>query len=219
LEKFNLLFAGIFAVEMLLRLLSMGFKIYFKGHWFNFFDAIIVISSFIDITISEVLINESTKIKNSGSVFTALRAFRLLRVFKLAKSWKRFQLLLETMAHTLKDVASFSILLMLFTFILTLLGMELFANKMKLDPITNYVDLENGVSPEVNFDNFINAFSAVFIILTNDGTSGIYYNLYRTVSSYTSTIYIIILILIGQKVILNLFIAILLQNFDEGALR
>jgi hypothetical protein len=59
----------------------------------------------------------------------------------------------------------------------------------------------------------------VFIILTNDGTSGIYYNLYRSVSSYTSTIYIIIMILIGQKVILNLFIAILLQNFDEGALR
>jgi hypothetical protein len=97
--------------------------------------------------------------------------------------------------------------------------MELFANKMKLDPITNYVDMENGISPEVNFDNFINAFSAVFIILTNDGTSGIYYNLYRTVSSYTSTIYIVIMILIGQKVILNLFIAILLQNFDEGALR
>jgi hypothetical protein len=181
LEKLNLLFAGIFAVEMLLRLLSMGFKIYFTGHWFNFFDAIIVVSSFIDITISEVLINESEKIKNSGSVFTALRAFRLLRVFKLAKSWKRFQLLLETMAHTLKDVASFSILLMLFIFILTLLGMELFANKMKLDPITNYVDMENGISPEVNFDNFINAFSAVFIILTNDGTSGIYYNLYRTI--------------------------------------
>ena len=75
--------------------------------------------------------------------------------------------------------------------------MELFANKMKLDPITNYVDMENGISPEVNFDNFINAFSAVFIILTNDGTSGIYYNLYRTVSSYTSTLFIVILILIG----------------------
>ena len=97
--------------------------------------------------------------------------------------------------------------------------MELFANKVKLDPITGYVDLDNGVSPEVNFDTFINAFSTVFIILTNDGTSAIYYNLYRTVSSYTSTIYILIMILIGQKVILNLFIAILLQNFDEGALR
>jgi hypothetical protein len=39
------------------------------------------------------------------------------------------------------------------------------------------------------------------------------------VNSYSSTIYIMFLILIGQKVIVNLFIAILLQNFDEGALR
>jgi hypothetical protein len=73
-------------------------------------------------------------------VFTALRAFRLLRVFKLAKTWKRFQLLLETMVHTLRDVASFSVLLLLFIFILTLLGMELFSNKVKLDPVTNYVN-------------------------------------------------------------------------------
>lgn len=170
MEKMNLVFTGIFTFEMFLRLFSMGFKIYFRSHWFNLFDAVIVISSLIDITIAEVLINEEAKIKNSGSVFTALRAFRLLRVFKLAKSWKRFQLLLETMVHTLRDVASFSVLLLLFTFILTLLGMELFSNKVKLDSATNYVDYENGTSPEVNFDTFINAFSAVFIILTNDRT-------------------------------------------------
>ena len=89
---------------------------------------------------------------------------------------------METMAHTLKDVASFSVLLFIFMFILTLLGMELFAYKVKIDPQTNHIDLENGISPEVNFDTFINAFSAVFIILTNDGTSGIYYNLYRSVN-------------------------------------
>lgn len=72
---------------------------------------------------------------------TALRGFRLLRIFKLARSWKRFELLLETMSNTLKDVASFSIVLFLYIFIFTLLGMELFAYRAKLDPETNYVDL------------------------------------------------------------------------------
>jgi hypothetical protein len=140
MEKMNLLFTGIFTLEMFLRLFSMGFKIYFRSHWFNLFDAVIVVSSLIDITIAEVLFNEESKSKNSGSAFTALRAFRLLRVFKLAKSWKRFQLLLETMFHTLRDVASFSVLLLLFIFILTLLGMELFSNKVKINPVTFYVD-------------------------------------------------------------------------------
>lgn len=58
MEKMNLVFTGIFTFEMFLRLFSMGFKIYFKSHWFNFFDAVIVISSLIDITIAEVLIND-----------------------------------------------------------------------------------------------------------------------------------------------------------------
>lgn len=35
----------------------------------------------------------------------------------------------------------------------------------------------------------------------------------------SSTIYFVSLVLIGQKIILNLFVAILLENFDEGVLR
>jgi voltage-dependent calcium channel L type alpha-1D len=107
-----------------------------------------------------------------------------LRVFKLAKTWKRFELLLETMANTLKDVATFSILLFLFIFIFSLLGMELFAHKIKFNEETDKVDLVNGKSPSVNFDSFLNSFSLVFIVLTNDGTSSIYYNLYRAVSPF-----------------------------------
>jgi hypothetical protein len=129
-------------------------------------------------------------------------------VFKLAKTWKRFELLLQTIANTLKDVATFSILI--FIFIFSLLGMELFAHKIKFHEETEKVDLVNGKSPSFNFDSFLNSFSLVFIILTNDGTSGIYYNLYRAVSPFQSTLYIVFLTLLGQKVMLNLFVAILL---------
>jgi hypothetical protein len=142
-----------------------------------------------------------------------------MRVLKLSREWKRFELLLETMRNTLKDVASFSFLLFLFTFIFTLMGLELFAYKAMLDPETNFVDLENGVSPTFNFDTFMNSFSLVFIILTNDGQAAIYYNHYRSVTSWGSTIFWVLLVIVGQKIILNLFVAILLENFDEGALK
>ena len=97
----------------------------------------IVIGSLVDIVISEIIVNESSENNKAGSVITALRAFRLLRVFKLAKTWKRFEILLKTMAKTLKDVGTFSIVLFLFIFIFTLLGMELFAHKVKIDATTN----------------------------------------------------------------------------------
>ena len=142
-----------------------------------------------------------------------------MRVFKLSREWKRFELLLETMGNTLKDVASFSFLLLLFIFIFTLLGLELFAFQAKLDPETNFVDPVNGVTPTFNFDNFLNSFSLVFIILTNDGQAAIYYNHYRSVTPWGASIFWILLVLLGQKIILNLFVAILLENFDEGALK
>lgn len=50
-------------------------------------------------------------------------------MFKLAKSWTRLKLLLQTIAKSLKDISSFSVLLFLLMFIYILLGMELFAVK------------------------------------------------------------------------------------------
>ena len=115
-------------------------------------------------------------------MITALRGFRLLRIFKLAKSWKRFEILIETLGRTLADIAIFSILLFLVIFTFTLLGLELFAWKAKFNIAKDILD-DNGVSPRYNFDNFLNSFTTVFIILTNDGMSTIFMNFYRAVGA------------------------------------
>jgi hypothetical protein len=102
-------------------------------------------------------------------------------------------------------------------FTYSLLGMEIFAYKAKFLE-DGSIDLAYGHSPPANFDEFLGAFTTVFIILTNDGWTDIYFNYYRTVGSAVSTIFFITLILIGQKIMLNLFLAILLENFDEESL-
>lgn len=79
--------------------------------------------------------------------------------------------------------------------------------------------MQNGIPPTFNFDSFLNAISLVFIILTNDGQGAIYYNYYRAVGWVPATIFWILLVILGQKIIINLFVAILLQNFDEGQLK
>jgi hypothetical protein len=98
---------------------------------FNVFDCGVVIASIIDIFLSNLLVNDATE--SSGSVITALRGFRLLRIFKLAKSWKRFEILIETLGRTLADIATFSILLFLLIFVFTLMGLELFAWRAKFN--------------------------------------------------------------------------------------
>lgn len=81
-EKINILFTLIFTLEMLIKMVAVGIVNYFKGSAFNVFDSVIVFSSMIDIFLSNFIMTD--KNENSGSVITALRGFRLLRVFKLA---------------------------------------------------------------------------------------------------------------------------------------
>lgn len=80
------------------------------------------------------------------------------------------------------------------------------------------MDLVNGEDPDSNFNDFLNAFTSIFIVLANDGWSQIYYNYYRAVSAGTATVFFISLVIIGQKILLNLFLAILLENFDVDSL-
>jgi hypothetical protein len=202
LEVLNLIFSLIFFVEMITKFLGIGIKCYFKDA-FNSFDCFIVVISIIDISMTYSAISSSS----SGAI-TALRAFRLLRVFKLAKSWKKFHDLLKTIGHTLKDISNFSVLLFLFIFTYTLLGMEVFAYKAKFtngDP-----DIENGSFPNSNFNYFLEAFTSVFIVLANDGWTVIYFNYYRAVSGGISTFFFVTLLIFGQFILLNLFLAILL---------
>ena len=139
LEKVNILFTVIFTLEMVFKMLAVGIRAYFRGGAFNIFDCVIVIASITDIFMANFLISNDQS--GSGSAITALRGFRLLRIFKLAKTWKRFELLLETLGRTLVDIATFSILLFLFIFIFSLLGLELFAYRAKFDEETDSIDL------------------------------------------------------------------------------
>lgn len=82
LEKVNMAFSFIFFIEMILKLIGFGVKGYFRDP-FNTFDSVIVGSSLVDFILMNLINQQSV-----GGI-TALRTFRLLRLFKLAKSWKR----------------------------------------------------------------------------------------------------------------------------------
>ena len=140
LEKCNNFFSAVFFGEMVIKMLGLGLKDYMSDN-FNIFDSCIVSTSVVEFLIA------LSGIKTSGGALTSLRTLRLLRVFKLARSWTSFRELLEKMIMTVKDIANFSVLMLLFVFICSLLGMELYAYRVKfndnskaypLDPETKY---------------------------------------------------------------------------------
>lgn len=59
-------------------------------------------------------------------------------------------------------------------FVMAILGMELFAYNARFNS-NDKLDLINGDPIDQNFDTFVWAFTTVFILMTEDGWSGIFY--------------------------------------------
>jgi len=86
LETFNDALSLCFFGEMIVKLMGLGVKGYAKDR-FNLFDCLIVVVSMLEILLYQANLAKSV---SSGGAISAFRAIRLLRVFKLARSWKGF---------------------------------------------------------------------------------------------------------------------------------
>lgn len=106
---------------MILKLFGLGLKGYVADN-FNVFDGIIVIVSIVE------LFNHGEGGQNSG--LTVLRAFRLLRIFKIIKSWTELRVLLVTVLKSLGAIANLGALTILYLFIMALLSKQLYGETL-----------------------------------------------------------------------------------------
>lgn len=155
------------------------------------------------------------------------RIFRLLRVIKLAKSWHSLNYFLSTIGNAIQKMGSFTLVLYLFMFTYTILGMEMYAQTLRFNRKNEAIDYfsepRDDTSlkfshPDANFDNFWSATVSIFIVFANDYWSTIYFDHYRVNGGVSSSIFFIGLVILGQMVLFNLFLAILLKEFDERSL-
>lgn len=87
----NEIFSWCFLAEMIIKLIGLGVKDYTRDA-FNIFDACLVIISLVDYIILHI---PQLSFGSSGGALSAFRSIRLLRVFKLARSWTSFRELLQ----------------------------------------------------------------------------------------------------------------------------
>lgn len=206
-------------------MLGEGPKSYFRS-FFNAFDFFIIIISSIDLVLDNLDIKGS---KFLGAI-RVLRVFRLLRVFKLAKVWKELNDLLITMGVVIKKLVYLLIILLCFLMTFSILGKEFFAFKMAFDeedkPIENFFDFDTGkttkkgVYPDFNFNTFMESVITVFSFLTTSGWSAVYYSMARMpgINKFLSFSYCYSLMIGGKMMLFQLFVAILLKEFDERSI-
>ncbi|KAG5327931.1 CAC1G protein, partial [Acromyrmex heyeri] len=121
-EISNIVFSAIFAVEMLLKIIAEG-PFGYISNGFNVFDGIVVVLSVVELCQSVV------EERGGSSGLSVLRTFRLLRILKLVRFLPNLRRQLFVMLRTMDNVAVFFSLLVLFIFIFSILGMNLFGCK------------------------------------------------------------------------------------------
>ena len=138
-----------------------------------------------------------------------LRSFRLLRVFKLAKSWKSLNDILTIMANTVGALSNLTFVLCIIIFIFAVMGMQLFG-KDYTDKVCEKWECN---LPRWNFTDFMHSFMIVFRVLCGEWIESMWDCMY--VAGPACVPYFLATVLIGNLVILNLFLALLLSSFSD----
>ncbi|XP_058457328.1 sodium channel protein para isoform X43 [Malaya genurostris] len=199
LKSGNYFFTATFAIEATMKLIAMSPKYYFQEGW-NIFDFIIVALSLLELGLEGV------------QGLSVLRSFRLLRVFKLAKSWPTLNLLISIMGRTMGALGNLTFVLCIIIFIFAVMGMQLFG-KNYIDNVERFPDKD---LPRWNFTDFMHSFMIVFRVLCGEWIESMWDCM--LVGDVSCIPFFLATVVIGNLVVLNLFLALLLSNFGSSSL-
>uniref|UniRef100_A0A8D1NUS2 Sodium channel protein n=1 Tax=Sus scrofa TaxID=9823 RepID=A0A8D1NUS2_PIG len=197
----NLVFTGIFTAEMVLKLIAMDPYEYFQQGW-NIFDSIIVTLSLVELGLANV------------QGLSVLRSFRLLRVFKLAKSWPTLNMLIKIIGNSVGALGNLTLVLAIIVFIFAVVGMQLFGKSYKecVCKIASDCSL-----PRWHMHDFFHSFLIVFRILCGEWIETMWDCMEVAGQAMCLTVFLMVMV-IGNLVVLNLFLALLLSSFSADSL-
>ncbi|KAF3704172.1 Sodium channel protein type 4 subunit alpha A Voltage-gated sodium channel subunit alpha Nav1.4a [Channa argus] len=193
----NLVFTGIFTAEMFFKLIAMDPYYYFQVGW-NIFDSIIVTLSLVELGLANV------------QGLSVLRSFRLLRVFKLAKSWPTLNMLIKIIGNSVGALGNLTLVLAIIVFIFAVVGMQLFGKSYK-DCVCRISD--NCELPRWHMNDFFHSFLIVFRILCGEWIETMWDCMEVAGAGMCLVVFMMVMV-IGNLVVLNLFLALLLSSFS-----
>ncbi|NXO08534.1 SCN5A protein, partial [Oriolus oriolus] len=206
----NLVFTGIFTTEMILKIIALDPYYYFQQPW-NIFDSVIVTLSLIELSFPR---HKSKKERRKGGTLSVLRSFRLLRVFKLAKSWPTLNTLIKIICNSLGALSNLTLVLAIVIFIFAIVGVQLFGRNYAL----NCTKINKDCELRWHMKDFFHSFLVVFRILCGEWIETMWDCMVVAEPSLCLVVFLLVMV-IGNLVVLNLFIALLLSSFSTDSLQ
>eukprot|EP01062_Namystynia_karyoxenos_P061737 TRINITY_DN5422_c0_g1_i1.p1 TRINITY_DN5422_c0_g1~~TRINITY_DN5422_c0_g1_i1.p1 ORF type:complete len:2264 (+),score=725.83 TRINITY_DN5422_c0_g1_i1:101-6892(+) len=187
IDMTNLIASWCFLVEMLLKMGGFGLRTYFDDSY-NILDFVLVLMS-----IPELL--------SLQSGLQALLAFRAFRGFRLMVRIEETRRVVGDIVHSFTQALPLLLLMFILILIFALLGLGLFRGVF-----TDPADREN-------FESFWEASVTSFVVITGDGWCSLMKKAMDG-SSGAAFLYFVSLFCLGNLILTNLFVAILIQNFS-----
>ncbi|XP_008940731.1 PREDICTED: sodium channel protein type 5 subunit alpha-like [Merops nubicus] len=185
-------FTLIFTAEMILKIIALDPYNYFQQKW-NIFDSIVVMVGLI-------------------SFEANLSAFRLLRIFKLAKSWPALNTLMKIILNSVGALGNLTLVLIITVFIFAVVGKQVLGNFYA----DNYLRINTDGDLRWHMKDFCHSFLIIFRILCGEWIETMWECMEVAGKGLCLPIFLLVLV-IGNLVVLNLFIALLLSSFSTDS--
>uniref|UniRef100_A0A8C2UTQ4 Sodium voltage-gated channel alpha subunit 1 n=1 Tax=Chinchilla lanigera TaxID=34839 RepID=A0A8C2UTQ4_CHILA len=237
LEYADKVFTYIFILEMLLKWVAYGYQTYFTNAW-CWLDFLIVDVSLVSLTANALGYSELGAIKS-------LRTLRALRPLRALSRFEGMRVVVNALLGAIPSIMNVLLVCLIFWLIFSIMGVNLFAGKFyhcvntttgdmfEISEVNNHSDclklIERNETArwknvKVNFDNVGFGYLSLLQVATFKGWMDI---MYAAVDSrnvelqpqYEESLYMylyfVIFIIFGSFFTLNLFIGVIIDNFNQ----
>nr|XP_021505159.1 sodium channel protein type 1 subunit alpha-like [Meriones unguiculatus] len=237
LEYADKVFTYIFILEMLLKWVAYGYQTYFTNAW-CWLDFLIVDVSLVSLTANALGYSELGAIKS-------LRTLRALRPLRALSRFEGMRVVVNALLGAIPSIMNVLLVCLIFWLIFSIMGVNLFAGKFyhcintttgdmfEITEVNNHSDclklIERNETArwrnvKVNFDNVGFGYLSLLQVATFKGWMDI---MYAAVDSrnvelqpkYEESLYMylyfVIFIIFGSFFTLNLFIGVIIDNFNQ----
>ncbi|XP_026814235.1 sodium channel protein 60E-like isoform X1 [Rhopalosiphum maidis] len=216
LEVCNAFFTTVFGLEALVKIIGLRFH-YFTVPW-NVFDFLLVLASVLGILMEDIMIDFPV----SPTLLRVVRVFRIGRILRLIKAAKGIRKLLFALIVSLPALFNIGALLGLITFIYAIIGMSVFGHVKK----------QKAINDMVNFETFGRSMQLLFRLMTSAGWNDVLESLMvqppdcelespglpngNCGHPILAITYFTSFIIISYMIVINMYIAIILENFNQA---
>lgn len=210
----NRVLVSCFVCEMVVKMLGTRYVFNPNEGLLNLFDAVITVGSVVELVVEGVVGQPTCHVRRESRHFTRIvRPLRLVRIgrsLRLVRHWPSMAHILSAVQRSGPGLLNFSCLLAIFAWVYALAGMQMYAGRFNFEKGPSML-----VRPRTNFDSLGSSLLTVFIVVSGENWDSIL-NLAFKANGYIGLVFVVSMYLVGNFIVLNIFLAILLSNFETA---